>query len=40
MLNLIYKETKHLQGKGKAESPFFGGNSALVPEVGIEPTRL
>ena len=40
MLNLIYQETKHLQGKGKAESPNFSGNSAQVPQAGIEPARL
>ena len=40
MLNLIYQETKHLQGKRKAESPNFSGNSAQVPEAGLEPARL
>lgn len=40
MLNLIYQETKHLQGKGKAESPNFSGNSAQVPEAGLEPAHL
>ena len=34
LLNVIFKETKHLQGKGKAESPFLSGNSALVPQAG------
>ncbi len=40
MLNLIYQETKHLQGKGKAESPNLSGNSAQVPEAGLEPAHL
>ncbi len=40
MLNLIFKETKYLQGKRKAESPIFRGNSAQVPKAGLEPARL
>lgn len=40
MLDIIYKETKHLQGKRKSEFPEITENSDKVPEAGIEPARL
>ena len=40
MLDVIYKETKHLQGKRKPEFPGNSENSGLVPEAGLEPARL
>lgn len=40
MLDIIYKETKHLQGKRKSEFPEITENSDKVPQAGVEPARL
>lgn len=40
MLDIIYQETKQLQGRIKKKSPKNEGDFGQVPEVGIEPTRL
>lgn len=39
MLDIIYQETKQLQGHKKKKSPKNEGDFGSVPEVGIEPTR-
>ena len=40
MLDIIYQETKQLQGRGKKKSPKNEGDFGLVPKAGIEPARL
>ena len=40
MLDLIYQETKQLQGRKKTKSPKKKGDFSRVPRAGIEPARL
>ena len=40
ILDVIYKETKHLRGKKKPESSKNSKDSGLVPKAGLEPARL
>lgn len=40
LLDVIYQETKQLQGRGKKKSPKNEGDFGLVPRAGVEPARL
>ena len=40
MLDVIYKETKHLRGKKKPESSKNSKDSGEVPGAGLEPAHL
>ena len=40
MLDVIYKETKHLRGKKKPESSKSSKDSGGVPGAGLEPAHL
>ena len=40
MLDIIYQETKQLQGHKKKKSPQKTGDFARVPKAGLEPARL
>ena len=40
MLDIIYQETKQLQGYKKKKSPKKSGDFGRVPGAGLEPARL
>ena len=40
MLDIIYQETKQLQGRKKKKSPKNTGDFGRVPKAGLEPARL
>ena len=40
MLDIIYQETKQLQGRKKKKSPQNEGDFGCVPRAGLEPARL
>ena len=40
LLDVIYQETKQLQGRKKKKSPQNEGDFGCVPRAGVEPARL